>query len=100
MVHDLSEETAQEESAKANYEDLMKAKTKEVNTLTAQIEEETMRVGELGVEIASQTNDLEATKEQLGDDTVFLAELGKTCDTKTKEWEEVKATRAAELVAL
>jgi len=100
MVHDLSEETAQEENAKATYEGLMAAKTKEVNTLTAQIEEETMRVGELGVEVTSQTNDLEATKEQLGDDTVFLAELGKTCDTKAKEWEEVKATRAAELVAL
>merc|ERR1719382_916732 len=91
MAHDLSEETAQEENAKATYEGLMAAKTKEVNTLTAQIEEETMRVGELGMEVTSQANDLEATKEQLGDDTVFLAELGKTCDTKTKEWEEVKA---------
>jgi len=100
MVHDLSDETAQEENAKATYEGLMAAKTKEVNTLTAQIEEEAMRVGELGVEVASQTNDLEATKEQLGADTLFLAELGKTCDTKAKEWEEVKATRAAELVAL
>jgi len=100
MAHDLSEEAAQEESAKATYEGLMAAKTKEVNALTAQIEEETMRVGELGVEVTSQANDLEATKEQLGDDTVFLAELGKTCDTKSKEWEEVKATRATELVAL
>merc|ERR1719424_2560807 len=100
MAHDLSDETSQEESAKATYEGLMAARTKEVHALTAQIEEETMRVGELGVEVASQANDLEATKEQLGDDTVFLAELGKSCDTKSKEWEEVKATRAAELVAL
>jgi len=100
MARDLSEETAQEENAKAIYEGLVTAKTKEVNTLTAQIEEESMRVGELGVEVSSQANDLEATKEQLGDDTLFAAELGKTCDTKAKEWEEVKATRAAELVAL
>jgi len=100
MAHDLSDETAQEQSAKATYEGLMAAKTKEVNALTAQIEEETMRVGELGVEVSSQANDLEATKDQLGDDTVFLAELGTMCDTKSKEWEEVKATRAAELVAL
>jgi len=100
MVHGLEEETAQEESSKATYEDLMKAKTKEVNALTAQIEEDTMRVGELGVEVTSQKNDLEATKEQLGEDTNFLAELGKTCDTKAKEWEEIKKTRSAELVAL
>jgi len=84
MVHDLSEETAQEENAKATYEGLMAAKTKEVNTLTAQIEEETMRVGELGVEVATTINDLEDTKEGLEEDKKFLADMDNICEQKKK----------------
>merc|ERR1719327_1473964 len=45
-------------------------------------------------------NDLEDTEEALSEDEKFLAELGSSCETKTKEWEEIKATRAEELLAL
>merc|ERR1719284_45914 len=90
MDHDLSEATATESTAIQNYEALMAAKTKEVETLQAQIEEEMMRSGELGVEITTMENDLEDTKEALGEDESYLAELGSSCATKTKEWEEIK----------
>merc|ERR1711899_186795 len=55
---------AEEESIKS-YDALMEAKTKEVDALTAQIEKEQTRVGDLGIEIASMENDLEDTTASL-----------------------------------
>jgi len=100
MSSGLADATAAEESAIQTYEALMKAKKEEVAALSSQIEAEIKRVGELGVEIAGMENDLEETKEALEEDTKFLAELDKGCDTKAAEYEEMKKTRAEELVAL
>jgi uncharacterized coiled-coil DUF342 family protein len=100
MSKSLSEADSDEKEAVANYEALMAAKTKESETLQAQIEEEMKRVGELKVQIAEQENDLEDTKETLAADEKFVAELATSCKTKTAEWEEIKKTRAEELVAL
>merc|ERR1712060_236532 len=50
--------------------------------------------------LAAKQNDLEDTKESLTDDEKFLLDLKKGCETKTAEWEEIKKTRAEELVAL
>merc|ERR1719507_2857936 len=66
--------TAEEESIKS-YDALMDAKTKEVDSLTAQIEKEQTRIGDLGVEIASMENDVEDTKQSLAEDAKFIAEL-------------------------
>merc|ERR1719360_446698 len=63
--------TAEEESVKS-YDALMEAKTKEVDALTAQIEKEQTRIGDLGVEIAGMENDLEDTQQSLGDDKLEL----------------------------
>merc|ERR1711972_176002 len=79
---------------------LMKAKTKEVATLSKQIEEELKRVGELDAFLANGENDLEETEASLAADTKFLQELETGCDTKTKEWEVIQKTRAEELLAL
>jgi chromosome segregation ATPase len=100
IAADLKDATDTENSAIQTYEELMAAKTKEVNTLTGQIEAEMTRIGDLGVEISTMSIDLEDTKEALGEDTKYLAELGASCETKTKEWEEIKKTRAEELLAL
>merc|ERR1719436_532616 len=100
MTADLKDATDTENGLIQSYEALMAAKTKEVNTLTAQIEEEMMRIGDLGVEIATMGIDLQDTIEALGENQKYLAELGMSCETKTKEWEEIKKTRAEELLAL
>merc|ERR1719171_649806 len=100
MSAGLADATAAEDNAIQTYEALMAAKKKEVAALSAQIEEEIKRIGELGVEIAGMSNDLEDTKEALAEDTKFLAELNGGCDKKAAEWEVIKATRAEELVAL
>merc|ERR1719242_621922 len=100
MDKDLADATAAEDTAKQTYAALMKAKTKEVATLTKHIEEELKRIGELDALLANGDNDLEETEAALAADTKFLEELKTGCDTKTKEWEVIKKTRAEELLAL
>merc|ERR1712061_684548 len=75
-------------------------KKKEVATLTAQIEKELERLGELKVLLATGENQIEDAKEAVAADTKFLEELKAGCDTKTAEWEVIKKTRAEELLAL
>merc|ERR1719506_2335594 len=100
MAKGLAEATAQEDAAIKAYEGLMAAKKKQVLALTKSIETKLVRVGDLGTSIAEMKNDLGDTAEALIEDKKFLAELEKSCDTKTAEWEERKATRAEELLAL
>jgi chromosome segregation ATPase len=100
MSTDLADATTEEQSAIANYEQLTTAKKKEIATLQAQIEKEMERIGNSGVELTSQQNDLEDTKEALAADKKFQDELEQGCKTKAAEWEEIKKTRAEELLAL
>lgn len=100
MTKGLEEATATERAAIESYEALIAAKKREEDALTAQIEEEQTRLGELGAELVTMSNDVEDTKESLAEDSKFLAELQEGCATKTKEWEEITRTRNDELVAL
>jgi hypothetical protein len=100
MTKNLGDATADEQSAIQNYEALMAAKKKEVASLQKQIEEEMRRTGNLGVALTEMSNDLVDTKESLAADEQFKMELSTSCDTKTKEWEEIKSTRADELLAI
>jgi len=100
MAATLSDAQKEEAEAQATYDQMMAAKTKEVNTLTAQIEEEMTRLGELNVMLGDDANDLEETKDTLAEDTQYLAELKKGCATKEAEWEARCKVRAEELVAL
>merc|ERR1740123_736014 len=76
--------TAEEEAIKS-YDALMAAKGKEVDALTAQIEEEQTRIGNLGVEIAGMENDIEDTEQSIGDDKKFIQELAVNCEKKKKK---------------
>merc|ERR1719362_638433 len=96
----LAEATAAEDEAIKNYDALMDAKTKEVDSLTAQIEKEQTRVGDLGVEIAGMENDLEDTEQSLAEDKKFTSELATNCKKKEKEWAGIQKLRQEELVAL
>merc|ERR1719442_324747 len=100
MAKGLAAATADEEASLKSHEELMAAKTKEVESLTASIETKTQRVGELGVEIVQMKNDLDDTTKGLLEDKKFLQNLDKTCADKAKEFEERSKTRADELVAL
>merc|ERR1712037_116139 len=96
----LADARQAEEAAIKSYDALIAAKTKEVDALTAQIEKEQTRIGDLGVEIAGMENDLEDTEQSLAEDQKFVAELAGTCDKKKKEWAEIQKVRQEELVAL
>merc|ERR1719271_56929 len=100
MTKDLEETVAAEAAAAKAYEELMAAKKTEIEALTKAIEEKLVRVGELGVQIATMKNDLEDTQEGLAEDTKYLANLGKTCAAKTKEWEARCKAVSEELLAL
>jgi hypothetical protein len=100
MQKDLDAATADEKKEIQDFEELSAAKTKEVNVLTKQIETKTARVGELGVQLITQKEDLEDNEKSLSEDQVFLLDMGTNCKTKGQEYEEMKKLRAEELVAL
>merc|ERR1719207_11306 len=100
MTADFAEEKAAEEAAIKAYDELMAAKTKEVNACTKAIETKMTRSGELAVEIVQMKNDLGDTAEALIEDKKFLADLEKNCATKASEWAVVCKTRQEELLAL
>merc|ERR1719265_829487 len=100
MTADHAEETAAEKAAIKAYEELMAAKTKEVNSLTKALETKMTRVGELAVEIVQMKNDLGDTAQALADDKKFLADLEKNCAKKAGEWDQIVQTRNEELLAL
>merc|ERR1719284_1457439 len=100
MLKDLADLIAAEEEAKKIYEELMAAKTKEVEELTKMIEDKLTRIGELGVEIVNMKEDLDDTMKALMEDKKFLEDLKKNCATKEAEWEERCKTRADEILAI
>jgi hypothetical protein len=100
MSKALADTTADEETSIKNFDALMAAKTKEVNTLTAAIETKTVRSGEVAVNIVMMKEDLSDTEAALLDDKKFLEDLDKNCASKEAEWAEISATRSQELVAL
>merc|ERR1719301_313594 len=63
MEKDLAEMVAEEEAAKKEYDELMAAKQKEVDSLTKAIEEKIKRVGEVAVDLVNLKEDLDDTTE-------------------------------------
>merc|ERR1719160_1649979 len=100
MNADLADAKAVEEAALKDFEALVAAKTKQIDALTAMIEDKIQRVGASGVKVVEMAEDLEDTKEDLAADKKFLAELEKGCSTKEAEWAARCKIRSEELVAL
>merc|ERR1719461_645829 len=100
MSKSLADATAEEEASIKSFEELMAAKTKEVEALIASIEAKTAQIGESSVSLVQMKEDLTDTQEALVEDKKFLQDLEKSCKTKTAEWEERSKTRSDELVAL
>jgi len=100
MGADLKAATDDETAAITAFDGLMAAKKKEVNSLTAMIEDKLQRVGDLGVEIQEMKNDLGDSADSLVDDKKFLADLDKNCESKQKLYDENIKMRGQELAAL
>jgi len=100
MTKSHADAKAAEEAAIAAFNELVAAKTKEINALSAAIESKMSRSGELAVEIVQMKNDLGDTEEALIEDKAFLKDMEKNCATKSEEWEVIVKTRNEELLAL
>ena len=100
LSKNLGDATAAENAAVASFGELMSAKSKEIAACSATIESKLTKVAELGVSIAQMKNDLTDTEEALLADQDFLSGMDASCKSKTAEFEEIKKTRAEELVAL
>jgi len=97
---DLAAVEQQESEAAKIFADLISAKTKEVESLSASIEKKTARVGELDLEVVHMKNDLTSTQAALIEDQQFLKDLEGDCDGKKAEYDERVKTRSEELVAI
>jgi len=100
MAAELKDATAEENAAVANFDGLIAANNKQIESLTAAIEKKSVRVGEVAVEVVSLKNDLKDTEKALVEDQKFLADLKKNCGTKEAEWAETCKLRSQEVIAL
>jgi len=100
MTKGFAEAKSSEDAAIQGFEELVAAKTKEINALIHALETKMVRTGALAVEIVQMKNDLTDTQEALIEDKAFLGDMEKTCATKAAEWEEIVKTRSAEMLAL
>jgi len=100
MKASLDEATGTENESIKAFDTLVAAKTKEIEALTASIEDKTSAIGELGVQIVQMKEDLSDAEDGLLEDKKFLADLEKNCATKEKEWAIICKTRSEELLAL
>merc|ERR1719337_659321 len=100
MTADLTSAKSAEAAAIKAFDELVAAKTKEINALTAAVEAKMTRSGELAVEIVQMKNDLGDTEEALIQDKAFLKDMEANCAKKADEWDTIVKTRAEELLAL
>merc|ERR1719484_454055 len=100
MESNLATATDEENAAIKDFDALVAAKNKEINALTSEVETKTSRIGELGVELVTQKEDLDDTTKSLVEDEAFLKDLEKNCKTKEDEWAVRQKIRADELVAI
>jgi len=100
MAADLASAEADEAASVESFKGLVAAKTKEINALGKEIESKTARVGELGVALVTQKEDLDDTSKSLVEDEKFLKDLETDCETKDEEWAARQKIRAEEVLAL
>jgi len=100
MEADLAKATSEEEAAVKDFDGLVAAKAKEINALGAHVESKTSLIGELGVSVVTQKEDLDDTTKALVEDEKFLKDLETDCATKDEEWTKRQQIRSEELLAL
>merc|ERR1712136_154153 len=100
MSADLSALEKEELGRKNSHQGLMKAKTQEISVLTKTIEEKTVRVGTMAVEVEKMKAELSEAERTLLADKELASKLTGSCATQASEWEERQRLRAEELVAI
>jgi len=91
---------ADEAASKKSFDELVKAKKKEIEVATKLIEEKLTRIGDMGVEIQRMKGDLGDAGDSIEDDKKFLKDLDANCEKQQKLYEENTKMRGEELLAL
>merc|ERR1719498_1260462 len=89
----LADSQQSEETGAAEFAELKKAKTNEINAGTAQVKEKKEQ-------LAQDKEDRELTREALASDTKFLSDLKLRCQQTDKDWELRTKTRNEEIAAI
>merc|ERR1719453_2689870 len=100
MEADLASAISVEQASIKEFKGLTQSKTKEISALGSEIEAKTARVGELGVQLVTEKEDLDDTTKALADDEKFLNDLKTDCKTKDEEWATHQKIRAEEVLAI
>jgi len=100
MAADLARATEEEKKSVADFDGLVAAKEKEIESCQKAIESKIERVGNLGVEIETMKADLSDTAQDMLEDKKFLEDMDEQCASKQKEWDIRCKTRTEELLAL
>lgn len=100
MMEDLEKAENGETADGQSFAKLMEAKEEEIKAQTKSIEEKTTQSGDLAVDIASDSADLEDTSAALKGDQKYLAEMTTSCDTAKKDYEAYHLAQVEELKAI
>merc|ERR1719375_1206651 len=100
MQVDAKHALEEEESAKAQYDQLVSSKGREVATTTKMIEDKAGRHGDARVSLSDIQRDYEDTKSSVEKDEALLAKVREDCQARKTSYEKIKKERVAELSAL
>jgi hypothetical protein len=100
MEKDLGTLMSDEKTAIKNHEELMAAKTDEINAATKAIESKQVRSGELKVQATEAKNAAANAAAEASANSEFAANLQENCKTKEAEYNERTKTRNQEIVAI
>lgn len=96
----IGDAVRKENSAAKVYDELMAAKTKELEALKQAIRSKNKRKSEFAVLSAQLKEDLEDTQKGLNQDMKLAAQMQTSCGTKGKEYKQESITRQKELQAI
>merc|ERR1719498_689465 len=96
----LADSQQSEETGAAEFAELKKAKTNEINAGTAQVKEKKQQLADTDDQLAQDKEDRELTREALASDTKFLSDLKLRCQQTDKDWELRTKTRNEEIAAI
>jgi len=97
---EIKVETATEDKATKNFDEVENAKKTEISTLLNTFERKMKLIGEKQVEVVNLKRELSEQGNSIEDDKKMLAEMKKSCAQKAKDWDARKVARQAEQLAL
>jgi len=97
--NNLSDSQKEEQANQMAYEDLKKAKEREISAGQSQIDTKTQELATTDEKNAQAKEDVEDTRSTLSADEEFLMMLKEKCSVTDEEWEERQRTRQLEMQA-